>query len=189
MRIRTSIAGAWAGLAVLVSHLFGYALAYRDPATRTHVLHDTGHGWTSMLWPLLVVSALAAFGASFLNRYPSTSRRASASLFALAASTFVLVEVLERAVHEGSLAAGLANLAASWFPVAVGLLVLAALSPLLVRVRRIVEAFAARRRAVAPASAAVHAPALSQIVRSRIDVTCSGRGPPPGRGAITLSAR
>jgi hypothetical protein len=189
MRIRVIVAAAWAGLAVAVSHVLGYALVYRDPVTRAHVLHDSGHGWTSMLLPMLVISALAAFGAAFLNRYPSTPRRASASLFALAAPAFILIEVFERAVHERSLTAALVNLSTSWIPVVVGLLVLAVLSPLLVRARRIVEAFAARRRAATPTSVVVYRPALSQIVCSHIDVTCSGRGPPSGRGAFTLSAR
>ena len=187
MRIRTLLASAWAALAVLLSHVVGYLLAYNDPSTRAHVLADTGHGWVSMLYPALALAAVVALVSSWVNARAGVARYSQRYLIATSVVGFLSVELVERVLHEGTFSGALHNLSTSWLPVVLGLVTLAALSPLLVRVRRALEALFSSSLAPVPGTTPAHS-RVSQMVHSPICTLHAGRGPPTRRGAITLSS-
>lgn len=187
MRIRTLLASAWAALAVLLSHVVGYLLAYNDPATRAHMLSETGHGWIGMLYPALALAGIVALVSSWVNARAGAARYSNRYLLATSSVGFLSVELIERVLHEGTFSGALHNLSSSWLPVVLGLLTMVALSPLLVRARLILETLFAPSLESASANTPVYT-RVSQTVCSRIETLYAGRGPPAHRGAITLSS-
>ena len=187
MRIRTLLASAWAALVVLLSHTFGYVLAYNDPATRAHVLSDTGHDWLSMLYPAIALAGVVALVSSWVNARSGSTRNPQRYMLATSMVGFLSIEIIERVLHEGTLSGALHNLSTSWLPVVLGLVTLAALSPLLVRVRRILEAFFSSSCMLVHDTTPIYA-SFSQTFYSRTNTLHAGRGPPTRRGAITLSS-
>lgn len=185
MRIRTLLASAWAALAVLISHVVGYLLAYNDLSIRAHILSDTGHGWIGILYPALALAGVVALVSSWVNARAGTTRQHQRYLLAASVAGFLSVELIERVLHEGTFSGGLRNLSTSALPVVLGLLTLVVLSPLLVRVRLVLEEFFTSSCMLVPDTAPIYA-RVSQTVYSRIETLHAGRGPPARRGAISL---
>ncbi len=187
MRIRTLLTSAWGALAVLMSHTFGYILAYNDPVTRGHVLSGAGHGWLSMLYPALAFAGAVALVSSWVNARSGFTRSPHRYMLATSMVGFLSIELIERVLHEGTLSGALRNLSTSWLPVVLGLVTLAVSSPLLTRIRRVLETFFSSSCMPIHDTTPVYA-SFSQMFYSRISTRHAGRGPPARRGAITLSS-
>ncbi|MDQ2827129.1 MAG: hypothetical protein M3Y04_09255 [Actinomycetota bacterium] len=103
-RRRVTVAAGVAGVGA--AHLIAYGLAYADPATRAHVLRDTGHGyfavalWLAAATATLTVAAVAARGAARVTTRAGISSVVPGlgPLAGWQAGLFLAVEVSERAI-------------------------------------------------------------------------------------------
>lgn len=103
-------AGLWASAGLLAGHELTYRLVYSDAQARDHALEHSGHGWTSLATPLLIVFIAGAVAATIIDARRSHSahhapnRRSALAIQAgFQVGAFLLVETAERLVHSGSL--------------------------------------------------------------------------------------
>jgi len=175
---------AWSALAVFAAHDLAYRFAYGDAHAREHALAATGHGWVSSLIPLLVMMSVVALAATTLTARVA-SRKLSASFgslafFATSAGGFLLLELVERFMHMGSLS----HLAhhfispASFAPIVVGLLLLGFLVPAFRLAVRLVERLASPRRRLPAVSLPVGTLALTHFVPFSPFSPAAPRAPP-----------
>lgn len=184
MRMRLTAMVAWSALAVFAAHDLAYRFAYSDAHARAHALAASGHGWVSSLLPLLAMMAVVALAATTLTARVA-SRKLSASFgslafFAASAGGFLLLEMVERFVHLGSLS-GLAHhftSPASFTPIVVALLLLAFLVPAFRLAVRLVERLASPRRRLPTLSLPVGTLALTHFVPLSTVSPAAPRAPP-----------
>jgi len=184
IRMRLTALTAWSALAVFSAHYLAYRFAYGDPHARAHALAASGHGWVSSLLPLLVMMAVVSLVATALTARVA-SRKFSASFgsfacFAAAAGGFLLLELVERFVHHGSLS-GLTHhftSPASFAPIVVGLLLLAFLVPAFRLAVRLVERLASPRRRLPVVPLPVGTLALTHFVPLSPVAPAAPRAPP-----------
>lgn len=142
MNLRVLRGAAVATIATLATHFAAYRIAVSDPEQRAHVLAETGHGWTGMLWPAVIVAAAVLLAGAVVTRKPGRSTALGAkAVYLAAAGAFLAVETVERWSHTGSIEGAAENLL-TWqggLPVLLGLLLLTAVSPLIVRIERAVR--------------------------------------------------
>jgi hypothetical protein len=164
----------WALVGVLGGHVLTYALLYPDRRTHDAVLAESGHGWTAMLGPAVLLAVVVASGLAFLRRDATPARGVRfAFLATVQLGLFVTLELGERVgagltldslghhlVHHGLsqiLVVGvLIQVVAAWFGSALSRLVAVAArepgsarTPVVARSRALV-AVRTRARAMAP---------------------------------------
>lgn len=191
MKLRVLRGAAVATIATLATHFAAYRIAVSDPEQRGHVLAETGHGWTGMLWPAVIVAAAVLLAGAFVSRKPGRNTALGAkTVYLAAAGAFLTVETVERWTHMGSVEGAAENLL-TWqggLPVLLGLLLLTAVSPLIVGIEHAV------REKIA---ALLCRPAMTPTEQTRPGVTdetpallaflteVGSRGPPARRSPTT----
>lgn len=108
--LRTIGAGLWAAAGLFVGHDLGYRILYRDGAARAHALEHSGHGWTNLLGPLVVIFLAGAAATTVIGAVRQDAgrkHRGRFTAFSIQAGfqlgAFMLLEVGERLAHGWSL--------------------------------------------------------------------------------------
>jgi hypothetical protein len=87
----------WAIVGMLGGHVLTYALLFPDAHAHDAVLAESGHGWTSLLGPTILTTAVVAAGLALLRRSDAPTRGVRFALLAtLQVSLFVALELGER---------------------------------------------------------------------------------------------
>jgi hypothetical protein len=187
MRLRVLTTAAWTSVAVLVGHVAAYRITYTDPHARAHALASSGHGWTGILPVLLVAAALGAavgtisktLGGRGVQTAGRTRTRETGILAIGGVLAYTAVELGERLLHHGNLDGVLHDLSGGGYTtLLVGVLFIVATAPLLVIVRRRVEAFITRLRALATTATMQPRPVERRVNARVLYDTAPTRGPP-----------
>jgi hypothetical protein len=87
----------WAIVGMLGGHVLTYALLFPGAHVHAAVLAESGHGWTSLLGPTILTTAVMAAGLGLLRRRRTPPRGVRFALLAtLQVSLFVALELGER---------------------------------------------------------------------------------------------
>jgi hypothetical protein len=94
---------AWALIGVLGGHVLTYAVLYPDAHVHDRVLQASGHGWTGMLAPALLTSAVVAVSLGLLGgtRHGDARVARFTTLLALQLGLFAGLELAERIASAG----------------------------------------------------------------------------------------
>ncbi len=100
----------WAVVGLLIGHVAAYDLVYPDGHVHAAVLAASGHGWTWLLEPSLIIGLLVAIMAGFLGARGSHRRREVRFrvLAVIQVGAFLGIELLER-LGNGLTAADIAH--------------------------------------------------------------------------------
>jgi hypothetical protein len=181
MKMRALAVSLWATLAVLVSHALGYFLAFSDPHARQHALEASGHSWYGLLFPALVVGAIAAFGSIFMESRATSKSLTASRVYGFSVLGFLAVEFFERLAHLGSLAEVWHNVSTPMgvLPVIISLsLLLVVVLPILLVARKIVK-FLSKKNQTTPRPVLVIFSRTSAVFSSFWNKGFSAlRGPP-----------
>lgn len=186
MRVRALTTAAWVSISVLFGHVGAYSITYNDPHARVHALESSGHGWTGYLPVLLVAAVLGAVVGTLTcalatrrahNDAPRSRTRELLVLGFGGTLAYSLVEIGERVLHYRDLSSVLHNLSGGGYTtLLVGVLFILATAPLLLLVRRGIEAL------VSNVTRSVHG---MSVIRGPVDTTFVGKllfGLEPNRG-------
>ncbi len=178
---------SWVAIATLLAHVVSYRLAFTDVHTRHHMLEASGHGWTSMLWPVLIAATFAAVVGTWSTSRVKASSSSSVRLLVSGISAYVLIELSERVMHMGVSHELWHNLSSvgGWLPIVLGVLILCALAPVLILCRDAIAA-AANRRTEPVFPAVSYRLSGDQVVAGRAQGSqASPRAPPAYLSAAT----
>jgi len=193
MNLRVLRGAAVATIATLLTHLAAYRIAAGNRAQHAHLLEETGHGWIGLLWPAVIVAAAVIVVGSLVVRKPGAGALGAKAIYLASAGAFLAVETVERWAHTGNLDAAAENLL-TWqggLPVLLGLLLLTVVSPLVVRIERVVREKIASLlgqpdmvagKSTSPAAG----DSASHLLVFLTEIT--GRGPPLRRSSPTTSS-
>jgi hypothetical protein len=91
------LALGWAVAGVLGGHVLTYALLYPDHGVHDLVLAQSGHSWTTMLGPAVLVTVVVATGLAFLRRDATPARGVRLAFLAtVQLGLFLMLEMGER---------------------------------------------------------------------------------------------
>jgi uncharacterized integral membrane protein len=194
VRIRTARGAGFAASATLLVHWIAYRITLADPVERAHLLEETGHSWLGWSLPIAIVALAVTVTGVLLNHRTETrattrnsigNRRGRSSdavlLYLAAAGSFLGVELFERWHHLGDLDAVAANLLTrtGGLPVLLGILLLAAISPLFLAAERAIRRVLGERRRTQYAPVRTPVPTAVRTLIALLHLgTCPTRGPP-----------
>jgi hypothetical protein len=177
---------AWALVGVLGGHLLTYAILFPDAHVHDRVLAESGHGWTSLLGPVVLTSVAIAIALGVLGGLDRGRTRGVrfTALFLLQAGLFAGIELAERLASSGLSVAslqhhlfdhGLASI------LLIGTLVQVVTAWFGSTISRVVAAAARRLRTAPPRRRLAHrrlAPATVRVPATRGVRSHGSRGPP-----------
>lgn len=102
--LRCTTAGLWSVAALLLGHQLTYRIVFPNAVERAAILQHTGHEWTHLLWPAVVLFLVGAVVATVLDA--RGDRRGRSGAFAAHATVqafaYLALEIAERSTHAGS---------------------------------------------------------------------------------------
>ena len=188
MRVRALTTAAWVSISVLVGHLGAYRITYNDPHARAHVLESSGHGWTGYLPVLLVAAVLGAVVGTLTcalatrRAHSDAPRGRTHELLVLGIGgtlAYSLVEIGERVLHHGDLSGVLHDLSGGGYnTLLIGVLFILATAPLLLLVRRGIEALVSDVTRSVHGTSVIRGPIDAAFVHKLLFGLEPNRGPP-----------